>query len=169
MVDARSNSTGMTYKEFINSSEVKTYFGSRYAKWAPQLVSMATKKFILDDEISDQTAYAKLFQTIKFSWLGLFFGLFWYAYHNGKGWQAFVAALLAIHLIDIAFLDGAYGGYISGSTSLYFALVMKGWIFASKANELSTHGRLTPGSWSRVLLALTLFFGTLILATIFLA
>ncbi|KDE39268.1 hypothetical protein ADINL_2397 [Nitrincola lacisaponensis] len=45
---------------------------------------------------------------------------------------------------------------------------MKGWIFASKSNEMSKNGQLTLGSWGRVFLAIALFFVPLCLAIIFL-
>lgn len=168
MVDATTKGTRMTYGEFITSPEVKTYFGKRYANWAPELETIATKKSILDDDISDQAAFAKVFQSIRFSWLGLLFGLFWYAYHNGKGWQAFLTIVIAAHLIDIIFLESAFGIYITASIAAYCALFMKGWIFASKANEMSENGQLASGSWIRVFLAITLFFALLCLTIIFL-
>lgn len=153
----------MNYRDFLDDPELNGYFGGRKDKWIPELKTIVDKSGIADSELDDKDAENKLLQTQKFSWLGFFVGLYWYAYHGSLYWLHVVVAFTIIRFIDLLMFDMKFSSYISLGFAFTIGFFGKSYMFASKVREFSVSGKISPPSWGRVGVAFALTFSPAIL------
>jgi hypothetical protein len=148
----------MNYGDILKEQGFVDYFGQKKDKWVSELEGMIEKSGIGDAECNDMHAEKKLFQTIKFSWLGFFVGLYWSAYHGSLYWLQLILAYTFLAFLDLMIFDMKFSNFISLGFAVTLGLYGKSYLFVSKVREFNSSGKLAPPAWGRVGIAIVVTF-----------
>ena len=145
----------MKVSDAIKSDAFKGYFGEhknriRWEGWLKAFSAITEKAGVGQLEANRSEAMAGIGKTWSWSWLGLFFSVYWLAFHGARVWFFLVGCLVLLILAPLMGFGagGLMGGYIG--LALFSALLGKSMVLSAKLLELDKTGKLAPPSWLRL-------------------